>query len=52
LPQKLWLRIVWLIMATAVAYPLLGTYGLVPVLLEPTEKVTPFRAGLHKLTLL
>lgn len=33
LPQKLWLRIVWLIMATAVAYPLLGTYGLVPVLL-------------------
>jgi hypothetical protein len=33
LPQKLWFRIVWLIMATAVAYPLLGTYGLVPVLL-------------------
>ena len=33
LPQKLWLRMVWLMMTTVVAYPLLGIYGLMPVLL-------------------
>ena len=33
LPQKLWLRIVWMILAAALGYPLLGIYGLAAVLL-------------------
>ena len=33
LPKKLWLRIVWFLATTAVAYPLLGVYGLMSILL-------------------
>lgn len=33
LPQKLWQRIAWIILAAAIAYPLLGAYGLAAILL-------------------
>lgn len=33
LHKKLWLRVVWFLAATAVAYPLLGVYGLMSILL-------------------
>lgn len=33
LPQKLWLHIIWIILATAVGYPILGSYALAAVLL-------------------
>ena len=33
LPQKLWPRIAWIILAAAIAYPILGAYGLAAILL-------------------
>jgi hypothetical protein len=33
LPQRLWLRIIWLVVTTAIGYPLLGCYALAAVLL-------------------
>ena len=33
LPQKLWLRIIYVVLATAIGYPLLGIYALAAVLL-------------------